>query len=279
MRPIARRLARLEKAAAARPAGAEVSPPTALPQRGEVAPLVPQLARSLQASLEYYQQFYGLGPHEAQAQADAAARGAAAQTSRVPPEMLSWHDLEILFRTDPAAALDKWLQTRAAAREELHSGARAAAAVQPFGASPWWLARFLAVRDALAAGLQPCNGGEQMLIDLAAQAYCLLLSSQEELIARTALANAGSRREPQKDQPRLDDAQAIEQALATVERLHAMYVRTVRALQDMRRKAPRVIVRRAAQVNVAQQQLNLNAGNGPGPVLAAAIPCDGGTRP
>ena len=41
-----------------------------------------------------------------------------------------------------------------------------------------------------------------------------------------------------------------------------MYVRTVRALQDMRRKAPRVIVRRAAQVNVAQQQVNVAQGAG-----------------
>jgi hypothetical protein len=256
MRPIARRLARLEKAAAARPAGAEVSPP-ALPQRGEVAALVPQLARSLQASVEYYEAAYSLPPQEAQARADAAARGAVAQTNRIPADLVSWDDLATLYRADPAAALEKWLQMREAAREELQSGARAATSVQPFGASPWWLARFLAVRDELGAGVQPRNGGEQLLIDLAAQVHCLLLSSQEELTARTALANAGSRRDPQKDQPRLDDAQAVEQALATVERLHALFLRAVKALQDMRRKSPRVIVRRAGQVNVADQQVNV----------------------
>jgi hypothetical protein len=279
MRPIARRLARLEKAAAARPAGAEVSSPPALPQRGEVAALVPELARSLQASVECYKAVYGLAPPEAQAQADVAARGAAAQTNRIPADLLSWHDLETLYRTDPAAALEKWVQTREAAREELQSGARAAAAIQPFGASPWWLARFLAVRDDLAAGLQPCNGGEQVLIDLAAQTHCLMVFWQGELLARTAIANAGSRREAEREQPRLDDAQATEQAMAMVERLHALFLRTVRALQGARRKSPRVIVGRAAQVNVSGQQLNLNTGGGRGQVLAAAIPCDRGTRP
>jgi hypothetical protein len=257
MRAIARRLARLERAAA-RPVGAEESMPSpALPPPGEVAALVPQLARSLQTSVECYKAAFGLAPQEAQAEADAAAQRAAAKTIQVPPEMLSWHDLEILYRTDPAAALAKWVQARDAAREELQSGARGAAAVQPFGASPWWMARFLAVRDALAAGGEPRSGPEELLIDLAAQVHCLLQHWQEELIGRTTIANAGSRREPQKDQPRLDDVQAIEQAMGMVERLQALYLRTVRTLQDTRWKAPRVIVRRAGQVNVGQQQVNV----------------------
>jgi hypothetical protein len=167
--------------------------------------------------------------------------------------MLSWHDLELLYRAYPEAALAKWVQTREAAHEELHSGARGAAAVQPWDASPWWLARYLAVRDSLAAGGEPRSGPEELLIDQAAQTHCLVSFWQEELIARTTIANAGSRREPQKDQPRLDDAQAIEQAMGMVERLHTMYLRTLRALQDARRLPPRVIVRRAGQVNVGQQ--------------------------
>jgi hypothetical protein len=228
-----------------------------LPQPGEVAALVPQLARSLQASVECYQAVHGLAPQEAQAKAEDAARRAAAQTSRVPPELISWHDSENLYRTDPAAALAKWVQVREAGHKELQSGARAAAAVQPFGASPWWLARFFAVRDELAAGLQPCNGREQVLIDLAAQAHCLLLFWQEELIGRTTIANADSRRELQTDQPRLDDVQAVQQAMGMVERLHALFLRTVKALQDARRGAPRVVVRRAGQVNVGEQQVNL----------------------
>jgi hypothetical protein len=41
-----------------------------------------------------------------------------------------------------------------------------------------------------------------------------------------------------------------------VERCHRLYVRTLRALQDLRRLEP-VVVRRAGQVNVAHQQINV----------------------
>jgi hypothetical protein len=42
-----------------------------------------------------------------------------------------------------------------------------------------------------------------------------------------------------------------------VERFHRLLLRTVRALQDLRRQASPVVVRRAGQVNIGQQQLNL----------------------
>jgi hypothetical protein len=44
-----------------------------------------------------------------------------------------------------------------------------------------------------------------------------------------------------------------------VERLHRLYLRTLRALQDQRQLQPAVVVRRAGQVNVAQQQINVAA--------------------
>lgn len=45
--------------------------------------------------------------------------------------MLSWGDLKILFRSDMAAAVHKWMEARDSAREELRSGLRAAGALQP----------------------------------------------------------------------------------------------------------------------------------------------------
>jgi hypothetical protein len=55
------------------------------------------------------------------------------------------------------------------------------------------------------------------------------------------------------------DYQATEQAARMVERFHRLFLRTVRALQDLRRQAPPVVVRRAAQVNIGQQQVNMAA--------------------
>ena len=47
-----------------------------------------------------------------------------------------------------------------------------------------------------------------------------------------------------------------------VERLHRLYSRTLRALQDQRRLQPPIIVPRAGRVNVAQQQINVAAAGG-----------------
>jgi hypothetical protein len=44
-----------------------------------------------------------------------------------------------------------------------------------------------------------------------------------------------------------------------VERCHRLYLRTLRALQDQQRLQPPVVVRRAGQVNVAHQQINVAA--------------------
>jgi hypothetical protein len=41
-----------------------------------------------------------------------------------------------------------------------------------------------------------------------------------------------------------------------VQRYHTLYLRTLKALQDLRRR-PAVVVRRAGQVNIAQQQVNV----------------------
>ena len=41
-----------------------------------------------------------------------------------------------------------------------------------------------------------------------------------------------------------------------VERLHGLYLRTLKALQE-RRRLPAVLVRNARQVNLANQQINL----------------------
>jgi hypothetical protein len=44
------------------------------------------------------------------------------------------------------------------------------------------------------------------------------------------------------------------------ERYHGRFLRTLKALRDLRRYAPTVIVKRAGQVNVGGQQVNVAAG-------------------
>ena len=62
--------------------------------------------------------------------------------------------------------------------------------------------------------------------------------------------------------PRLDRAQAEEQAAAMVERWNRMFLRALRALQETRRHAPpaAVTIQNTGQVNVGlQQQVNVAA--------------------
>ena len=59
--------------------------------------------------------------------------------------------------------------------------------------------------------------------------------------------------------PRLDETAAIEQAAAMSDRFNRLFVRTLRALRDLRRYSPQVVVQHAGQINVAQQQVNLSA--------------------
>ena len=57
--------------------------------------------------------------------------------------------------------------------------------------------------------------------------------------------------------PRLTAAQALEQSAAMTERFHRLFLRSLRALRDLRRYGPTVVVQNAGQVNVGAQQLNV----------------------
>jgi hypothetical protein len=51
--------------------------------------------------------------------------------------------------------------------------------------------------------------------------------------------------------------EAIEQAAGMVDRFNRIFLRTLRALRDLRRLPPAVIVAKADQVNVGGQQVNV----------------------
>jgi hypothetical protein len=239
MNEIARRLTRLEKAAA-RPAAAEVPVPV-LTQKDEQVALAQKLAQCFRDRVEGYKQTYGLTSEEAVAKATALPPGVVNSTRRVPPDAVSWGDLTTLFLSDPAVALEKWMETREAAREELQGGARAAGAVQAVSTTPWSLAQFLAVRDKLIAEWHPEHACEFLLIDQAAQAYTLVTYWQEEVTARTAHWDVGGRG-ARPAEKLLDDWLALDESMRMYERWHTIYVRTLKALRDMRRGRPRHVV-------------------------------------
>ena len=60
--------------------------------------------------------------------------------------------------------------------------------------------------------------------------------------------------------PRVEVEAWIEQEAAMADRFHRLFLRTLRALRDLRRYAPPVVIQTAGQVNVSggHQQVNVN---------------------
>jgi hypothetical protein len=209
-----------------------------------------------------YRRHFGLSPDEARAKASQTDEGFSDRALSRPPEETSWHDLGELARRDPELALQRWLQVKEAACDEVASGHLAARAVEEHGGGrPADRARFLAVREQLAASLGRPSPAEWLLIDQLAGIQMQLWEWQRVVTTYTAVvADDGLRslRLRQPFEPALvTEAEALENAVAMVERLQGLFLRMFQALQAGRR-GPRVLVRSAGQVNVAQgNQLNV----------------------
>jgi hypothetical protein len=253
------RLDRAEKAAAVLCLPAH-PPATTQADAGEVAA---ELARSFRDLVESYREYYKLSRPEAVARATEHDAGQLDRILNGPPNEVNWFDLEAVAQVDPEKAQQAWESIQQAARSELRSGHRAARTVEAGVGSCWERARFLALRTELAEAWQPRNALEQLLLVQMAQFQTLLERWQAVLIAHTTLAALGQKRalegRGRYEPPRLSDAEAQAQAAGMVERCHRLYLRTLQAMQDRRRLQQPVVVRRAGQVNVAQQQINVTA--------------------
>lgn len=73
------------------------------------------------------------------------------------PAEYSWHDITHEIKRDEAAGWALWAKVRQTARDDLASGAMAGEAIEGYHSRPYERAAFLAVREALADGLQPRN--------------------------------------------------------------------------------------------------------------------------
>jgi hypothetical protein len=184
----------------------------------------------------------GLSAGEAVAKADEpCSLSRAWQVQDCPPEEVSWADLDELHRKSPGLFLRRWGEIRRAAGEWLRGGEYAAATVEGRDSQPWRRALALAVREKLADGWQPRNGIERQLIARMAQAQ--------------AMENLWLERLPLLDP--FSEPDAADKVGAMVDRFHRMFMRTLRALHDLRKLPPAVFVQNAGQVNVGQQQVNL----------------------
>lgn len=182
------------------------------------------------------------------------------------PDQITWYQLAALVKQDPQAAYQRWAEIAHAARQELDSGQRAAAAGQLLD-TPWEQAQFLAIRQSLAEEWQPTRGLEDRLIDMMAHTFEGWLFWMQRSTTRAifqAQVETRSLGEIGKWQtPTVSDVVAMEQAMAIAERFNRIFLRTLRALRDLRRYSPTVTIQSAAQVNIGAQQVNAALSEGP----------------
>jgi hypothetical protein len=215
-------------------------------EAAEMKALARELAGAYQGRVHRYKYEQGLSTEEAVAKADEPL--SLNERFRImdrPPEEATWEDLQALVGNTGERSMGRWEDIKQAAREELRSGGRAGGVLLGQHSQPFQLARFLAIREELTEGCQPRNGVERQLVDMMAQAQAAMYYWQERLSFDASLA----------------DPEAAEQAGAMVERFSKMFLRTLRALQDLRKVPLAVVVQNAAQVNVGAQQLNVAVGN------------------
>jgi hypothetical protein len=180
-----------------------------------------------------------------------------------PTDQVSWGSLASLSEADPEAAWAIWERVKAEAADELASGHRAAVAIC-WDDSPWQRAQFLAVRQAFMDEWQPRGGIELTLIDQMAQAHSLYLHWIERAHVQASLEGTKQKRDLGRNgrwEPRtLGAAEALDQSAQMAERWQKLFVRALRALRDLRRHAPPVVLAGpGSQVNVGQQQINTTA--------------------
>jgi hypothetical protein len=227
----------------------------------EAGVIAGELAKSFGQMVQLYEKHFSLSREEAVRRAAESPADEGERTLTGPPDQVGWFDLHGIARTDPDRATARWDEIKRAALDALRTGHRAAEAVETANDGAWQRAQFLALREDLSAEWQPRNGIERQLLDTMAQAQQGFLHWLRTLTIRTTLESCTGDRLHQEEgrwgPPRQSDADALDQAAAMMDRYNHIFLRTLRALCDMRRHGGPVIVQKGGQMNVAQQQVNV----------------------
>jgi hypothetical protein len=194
--------------------------------------------------------------------------GDPARLDHLAPAEYSWHDITHEMTRDEAAGWALWATVKQTARDELASGAMAARSIEGYHAHPYERAAFLAVREALADGLQPRNGMERLLIDGMAQAWTLhlrWLDKHTNMDSMDAIRHERDMRQRDSwEPPRLTEAEAVHRAVQMADRFQRQFLRLMKCYRDGRRLGVSMTVL-GGQVNVAEQQINMARAGDAGP--------------
>ena len=185
-------------------------------------------------------------------------RGDPARLDHLTPPGFSWFDITAEIRRDEAAGWSLWEKIRQTARDELAGGVMAGQAVEGYQARPYERATFLAIREALADGLQPRNGMERLLLDGMAEAWVMHLRWLSKHV-KTDSMDAGRLdgdigQQDGWEPPRLSEAEAVDRAAQMSDRFQRQFLRLMKCYRDGRRLIGSMTVV-GGQVNLAGQQI------------------------
>ncbi len=233
-----------------------------LPDTSEAGSLAFEMASEFRSMVEYYKTEYGLSTQEAVEKLEEPVGSNEVQRALgSPPSLVTWLTLARLCKQDAKQGAEFWERIKKAALDELRSGHRAARALEVNGSDCWERAQFCALRDDLVQSSQARTGIECQLMDQVAQAHAMVLFWTKKLSRMTSTWCEPRPERETWQTPAVSEAAAIEQAAGMVDRFNKMSLRTLRALRELRRAGPQVIVQNAGQVNVGQQQVNMANGS------------------
>lgn len=189
-------------------------------------------------------------------------------------EFTTWEDLVYLADQDEAACAEHWAYLRKVAREEIRSGHYASRRLDGNEGCPYSRALFLEIRAGLIEEWQPRGTTELLLIDSITQAH---LARNRWIMAAACYEDPGddlsetlygvdplsktereySRLVESERPPRITTTAAVDRALGLAERWERTLLRCVRALRDLRRFSPTVVIRANGPVNVGGNQTNV----------------------
>jgi len=187
-----------------------------------------------------------------------------ARLSDSPPQNVSWRQFDRIAEFDSSAVLEKWRSIKDAARDQLDSGQRICDVV---GAErPWERAQFLAVRQSMIEEWNPIGGIELSLIDQMAVSYTCWMNWLDDF-HYLQRAEVDRREVDEKDElsnwngsyvtPRISETAYVERSLKMADRFQRMFMRSLRALRDLRRYTGRITIKNEGPLTVGgNQQVN-----------------------
>jgi len=238
------------------------------PVDAEVSVLARRLGAAYAANVRWYMQEFKMTADEADRKVRRADDPEWQQHAiGEPADQISWYSLTPLFEANPDAGWAIWERVKAEAYQELVSGHCAASALD-WDDSPWRRAQFLAIRQTFITEWQPRGGIELTLIDQMAQAHSLYLYWIERAHMQASLEASSFDRQISQTgrwKPRqISAADSLDQSAQMADRWQKLFVRALRALRDLRRHAPPVVLAGpGSQVNVGRHQINTTGSEPP----------------